>query len=668
MPKPIDLEAMLRDAWLGIENSDNIIIPNALENMWNQQTDDPLMVLTDYISKSENFGFLCEHILNVHLLPYQLAFLQEMWNHKFPMFIACRGAGKSWLMGVYCVLRALLKIDTKTVVVGAGFRQSKVIYEYTEKIWQNAPVLRSMCKGMNQGPTGGNDRCVTRICDSQVIFLPLGTGDKIRGQRASCLIADEFASIQPDIFETVVVGFAATAANPYENVKEAARRRKLKELNLRQDFEGLDENQIIVSGTCDFDYQHFCRYWKRYRAIIMTGGDRDKLKEIFGEDLPENFNWKDYSIIRFPYELISEGFLDDTTISRARATLNTANYAREYSCVFPRDSEGFFRRSLVDSCVTDPSRPFIYPISGPVAFSSMLVGDVTKRYVMGIDPASETDNFAITIVELNEDHVKVVYAWTINREKHQQARLKNTKIDNNYYIFCANKIRDLMKRFNIIRISIDSQGGGYSVEEALRQTSEDVVAIYRIEDPDKPQDTDHLPGLHIIEMVNFASAEWVSSANHGMRKDFETRFLIFPYFDSLSLELAALGGDSTVGDYSDRLEDCIFEIEELKDELTTIVQTQTDVSGRERFSTPEIKLAGNKKGRLRKDRYSSLVMANMAARTILAPQLNPIIKAGGGFAKNIRGSVDHNANMYASAPEWFAKGMKDCVKYLGRSR
>ena len=54
-------------------------------------------------------------------------------------------------------------------------------------------------------------------------------------------------------------------------------------------------------------------------------------------------------------------------------------------------------------------------------------------------------------------------------------------------------------------------------------------------------------------------------------------------------------------------------IEELKDELVTVVVSVTP-GGRERFDTPEIKTDTGKKGRMRKDRYSALVIANMLAR------------------------------------------------------
>jgi hypothetical protein len=62
------------------------------------------------------------------------------------------------------------------------------------------------------------------------------------------------------------------------------------------------------------------------------------------------------------------------------------------------------------------------------------------------------------------------------------------------------------------------------------------------------------------------------------------------------------------------LENCVYEIEELKNELSIIAHTKSDIAGRDRFDTPEIKTKTGKKGRLRKDRYSALLIANMLAR------------------------------------------------------
>ena len=56
-----------------------------------------------------------------------------------------------------------------------------------------------------------------------------------------------------------------------------------------------------------------------------------------------------------------------------------------------------------------------------------------------------------------------------------------------------------------------------------------------------------------------------------------------------------------------------MDIEELKDELASIVHTQTS-SGRDRWDTPENRDMEGKKSRSRKDRYSALLMANMVGR------------------------------------------------------
>ena len=72
-------------------------------------------------------------------------------------------------------------------------------------------------------------------------------------------------------------------------------------------------------------------------------------------------------------------------------------------------------------------------------------------------------------------------------------------------------------------------------------------------------------------------------------------------------------GESNALRLYDTLEDAVMEVEELKDELVTVVVSVTP-GGRERFDTPEVKTDTGKKGRMRKDRYSALVIANMLAR------------------------------------------------------
>ena len=653
------------EAWLNLDdiNKEDLINPFKMVSF---NDEDYHLRLIWLMTRPEYFSFLCKHVFNINILPSQALFLCEMWNRKFPMLIASRGFGKSFILSLYSMIRALILPDRKVVVVGAAFRQSKVLFEYMETIWNNAPILRSMCDA-NSGPRRDVDRCVMRINKSRVTCLPLGDGQKIRGQRANDIISDEFASIPRDIFETVVAGFAAVSSDPIENVKKIAARKKAAELGIEieeatDDVIEKKDNQIILSGTAYYDFNHFADYWKKWKAIIKSQGKPARLRDIFGEDPPKDFNWKDYSIIRIPYELLPEGFMDASQVARSKATVHAGIYQMEFGACFTRDSQGFFKRTLIEQCVanegTDSNEPIFDIEKNPIVFEAKLMGDKDKKYVFGIDPASEVDNFSIVVLELHKGHRRIVHCWTTNRGEHKEKVKRGYSKETDFYAYCVRKIRDLMKLFPCHHIALDAQGGGIAVMEGLHdkdKIQEGELPIWPVINDDKPKDTDGEQGLHILEMCQFAKHEWLAEANHGMRKDFEDKALLFPRFDSVSLGISS-AEDQMKGRLFDTLEQCVMEIEELKDELAMIQMTQT-ASGRDKWDTPETVVGTGKKGKQRKDRYSSLLMANMAARIIDRTPEQAEYNFYGGFATGTK-SKDKEKNMYIG-PSWFTNSMKD---------
>ena len=650
----------LQDAWLNIEVDESKIFNPMEFVLEGADTDELLERIAWLMMRPEYFSFACKYILNIELSPFQALILHEVWNRKFPMLIGSRGMGKSFLLSVYPLLRALFMPRRKIIVVGAAFRQSKVLFEYMDTIWKNAPILRDLC-GTNSGPRRDVDRCVMHINQSTITCLPLGDGSKIRGQRANDIIADEFASIPREIFENVVAGFAAVAASPIEKVKSKAKQKKAKQLgvDVEQNENAMMEksNQIILSGTAYYDFNHFADYWKRYKQIAGSCGNSTKLKEVFGEEPPPEFDWTEYSVIRLPVDKLPDGFMDDGQVARAKATIHSGIYNMEYGACFTTDSQGFFKRSLLESCIASPSKPIILK-SGDVSFESMLKGSSDKKYVFGVDPASEVDNFSIVVLEVHPDHRRIAHCWTTNRQQHKD-KLKSKLVDeDDFYSYCAKKIRQLMKVFPCAEIALDAQGGGIAVMEALHdrdKIGEGEVPIWPVIE-EKEKDTDDKPGLHILRLCQFARADWLAEANHGMRKDFEDKVLLFPFFDSASIGLS-IEQDKMADRKYDTLEDCVMEIEELKDELSMIVMTQTS-TGRERWDTPEVKIAAGRKSRLRKDRYSSLLMANMSARHLSIEKEIKKHGAIGGFARHDANSKFNNDKLYYG-PNWFAEKIQD---------
>ena len=651
----------INEAWLGLDTLEaDIFNPMSILK---PSEDDFHLKLAWLMSRPDYLPFFAHHILNIQLLPSQSLILKELWERKFPMLIASRGFGKSFKLATYSMLRALMYPKRKIVIVGAAFRQSKVVFEYMETIWRNSPMLRDMCDP-ESGPRRDTDRCVMRINESVITCLPLGDGQKIRGQRANDIIADEFASIPRDIFENVVAGFAAVSADPVENVKRLAAQKKAKELGVEilaeEAPKDQKDNQIILSGTAYYDFNHFATYWKKWKAIIKSRGQKSKLREIFnGDDPPENFDWTQYSIIRMPYELLPPGFMDADQVARSKATVHAGIYQMEYGACFTRDSQGFFKRSLIESCVITKDNEIKDSKGNVIHFEASLMGDPNKRYIFGVDPASEVDNFSIVVLEVNPDHRRIVHCWTTTRSEHKELIKKGYSTETDFYSYCARKIRNLMSLYPCIHISIDAQGGGIAIIESLHDNDkikENELPIWPIIDNDKPKDTDGERGLHIIEPCQFARYEWLAEANHGMRKDFEDKVLLFPFFDSISLSLSS-SEDSIKNRIYDTLEECVLDIEELKDELSMIQMTQSN-GGRDRWDTPEVIVGTGKKSKMRKDRYSALLMANMAARTLQRTPEQEAYNFYGGFATGGHTNKDQNQKMYIG-PNWFTENMKD---------
>ena len=87
-------------------------------------------------------------------------------------------------------------------------------------------------------------------------------------------------------------------------------------------------------------------------------------------------------------------------------------------------------------------------------------------------------------------------------------------------------------------------------------------------------------------------------------------------------------------------------------------QTSTGAYARDKWDTPDTKGAHGKKGKLRKDRYSSLLISNMIARK-LDLQLEDIkYNVIGGSTRDI--VKPNNDEMY-EGPEWFTNSANDDI-------
>jgi hypothetical protein len=593
---------------------DDVNLINAFHER-NGKFDDPYDEFIDICLS--NLTWAAHHLLMwqgkpLRLAPFQSVILETLWNKTFPILLASRGAGKTFMLAVYAALRAMLTPGSKVVIVAASFRQSKLVFEYIEKLYEYSPIFRACC---GKGIRKPSDSVVVNVGDSIIRALPLGNGEKIRGIRATHIITDEFASINSEIFQVVVRGFASVASNPIEAAsethrqKEAVRRGMMK----AEDMTRPDGNQIVYSGTANYQFNHFYKLVRTHETIILNkikGSSKEvnrKLALNEEEELSEGYlDYRDYAIIRIPYQGLPESYMDEKQIAQAKVTMPKALFQMEYECKFPTDSDGFFKRSLINS--STPGRVEC----GGTAFSVETKGQSGTEYVMGIDPARKTDNFAISILKLNHHNqtYRNVYCHSMRGKQYPKA---------------VRKIRELLEKFNVVRICIDTGGGGYAVEDLLQDENmlqEGELAIWRYDDDEHKR----FHGEHKLDMVSFSSS-WIADANYGLAADIQHGRMLFPHRNLDSVGLANTDDEEE--------DDVWFEIDEQINESCMIVVTPTK-TGVQHFDIPELPASqqATLKTYQRKDRYSALLLSSYAARTYFMEGQRRV-------TPNIGGWIDH---------------------------
>lgn len=166
----------LENAWYGIGDVRKLKIDN---KMLRREWDDPSKIpelIVETCFNPEYMHFFCKYFLNLEVLPYQFPVLKILWTTPLPLIVATRGFSKSWLLAVYICMRMVLHQGCRIAVVGSSLRQSMVIFNYIEQIWENAPVLQDLCGGKKHGPKKEMHMATWTVGHSRAIFLPLGDG------------------------------------------------------------------------------------------------------------------------------------------------------------------------------------------------------------------------------------------------------------------------------------------------------------------------------------------------------------------------------------------------------------------------------------------------------------------------------------------------------------
>lgn len=517
-------------------------------------------------------------LLNVDLAPIQRVVLRDMWFKSFDITVMGRGGGKTFLLGVNAALHALLYPGYRVGLIAPSFRQSKMIFSEVEKIYHRAPVLREACA---KKPTRGSDTCFLKFKGTDysngsfIEALPVGVdGAKIRGSRFYLIQIDELAQMPPDIIDLVVRPMAAVSLEPMQRVRERQRQQEMINQGLATEDDFADEaaNKMIMTSSGYFKFNHMWDRMKSYWQAMKEEGGKTK-----------------YAVHQIPYQLLPTAFLDEENIKEARRTMSRIEFTMEYEAAMVSDSDGFFKASMLEACTV-----------GSI-FSIRLVGKKTKEYVLGIDPnQGGKASCGVIIIEIGSPH-KIVYVQELKKKTTQEMVME---------------FQRLTDTFKIVRIFMDSQGGGKPIRDLLQEGYNNHEPILDMDD----ETTIGKPGKRILQLIN-PSTSWINDANFDTLAMFEHKDLRFP--------MVPLSADPIA-------EKLYEEVRVLKSQLLNIIVTQT-ARGVRHFDTP-------KKGQ-NKDLYSALVLAAWGVREMYRESVEEdvILAAQGMIRPHKQGAKFTNA-------------------------
>jgi hypothetical protein len=544
-------------------------------------------------------------ILGVELDTPQQITLNAWWSHDTSTGILSRGMGKTYLGAIWCTLQGLLWPAQKVGIIAPSFRQSKFVFSEIERLYEKSPMLQEAC---SKAPTKQPESCILKFdaatgkVGSFIEALPMGTdGGKIRGARYYRVFGDEWAQIDADTWDTVVSGFLATQSEPMERVREYERQMELIRTGQmkEEDMKMPDSNKVVGASTAFFQYNHL---WGRVSQTIKTiaqqyhdrsrkGQDVSRFQLLGGglnqDQIPHRLMSNGTEcLVAFEYTDMHPAFMDRKRIEVTKSKMSEYKARMEYHAYFPPDSEGFYRRSLLDA-----ARAHKEFTCQPAPRKGMI-------YVLGIDPARTSDNFSIAIFEVDPSlgciNLVRVMAWNKKNFPHMHQ-----------------EVREIIRRYGVKHIGMDGGGGGTTIRDLLASKENCPPGQKLILEQEFDEHRGMVGDRILHPLIQFSNYEWCHDAN----------FSLLASLQHGRLKLAARP-DNKVLVWSPEIEEMDLELEEGLQEWSSIVALPS--GNRTRWDTPT--------ETMRKDRYSAILIGHWIALQVLDRVHRPQELAFGGWA------------------------------------
>ncbi|MED3976208.1 terminase family protein [Priestia megaterium] len=364
----------------------------------------------------ENPHRFAKEYLGVNLFLYQVLLLWAMNKYSFFMYVAARGQGKSFIIAIYCVIRAILYPSSNIVLASGTKGQARLII--TEKIFALKNNSKNVEREIKEFKTSANECYVVFKNGSKIQAST--SSDSARGLRANILIVDEFRLLSKETIDQIL--------RPFLNVNRTPpylQNPKYSHLS--------EENKEIYISSAWYKNHHIWDSFKSYLKNMIAG--------------------KDYFVAVLPWQLsVYHKLLSKKRVEQQRTEedFDEMSWAMEYEALFVGENENaYYKLDDIQKCRTLPKafypptdREFVESKGTRKKLSNMPKQAGEIRIVsmdialMGSNKAVKNDTTAFTLMRLlpqgDTYRRDVVYMESLAG---QHAELQAIRLKQLYYDF-----------------------------------------------------------------------------------------------------------------------------------------------------------------------------------------------------------------------------------------
>lgn len=525
-----------------------------------------------------------EDYIGIKLHTYQKILIYMMNINDIFMYIASRGAGKSFLLGVYAVIRCILYPNTNIIIASGTRGQARlIISEKIVSLYNNYESVRAEIGDFRNIKTGVNNTSVSFLNGSKIEAVT--SSDNARGYRGNILILDEFRLIDKKTIQEVLTPMLNVVRTPPFTFKKEYK-----------DYPQEENKTVYISSA-----------W--YKTHWAWDDFQDFVKSMLGG--------KKFFVADTPYTLsIHHGLLTQNKANTDRASYDKAKWEMEYEGIFVGENDkGYFKLEDINHCRTI-TKAFIPPTATEFVENNNRSVPKNLSNIPRIDKNSEIRIISLDVALMGgsktvKNDSSAFTCMRLVQEKDSYRRdilylesVKESISANNLGI----RLKQLYNDFEADYVVIDTNGVGTAVLEAVcsilsdeeRDVEYPAWSTINNEEENERLKTKGIP----VVIAYKADAKFNNSIATGLKTALEDRRIRFPITDIEQREyLVDRGGFLKKS------------VEEQQRELHTF--QQSSALSNELVALEYIVRSGNiviqEVGTATKDRYSSLAYGNYYA-------------------------------------------------------